>query len=139
MIPDENVPNFIVHLILLVISSAIVVLTAPLTQASFPVHLEAWIVAELVVAALETLYALWATIIDSRDSTFYERKSETFLIVDLLLIVMNVATGVTGATYWRNGDDQRHKIFDAVVILAWVALLTLCFVTFQDKAKMASS
>lgn len=80
-----------------------------------------------------------ASIIDSRDTTFYERKSETFLLFDIVYIVMNVATAVTGAVYWRNGDSERQMLFDAAVVLTWLTLVLLTLILFQDRAKMASS
>mmetsp|Transcript_12452 Transcript_12452/g.50089 ORF Transcript_12452/g.50089 Transcript_12452/m.50089 type:complete len:141 (+) Transcript_12452:106-528(+) len=138
-IPDENVPMFVAHLVLGIFATAVWVLCIPIFDASFPSHIHAWIVTELCLAALETLYAVWASIVDARDPTFYERKSETFFVVDIVFIIMNTATAVTGAAYWRNGERERQLIFDAVVILSWLTLLTVVLITGQDKVKMSSS
>mmetsp|Transcript_6113 Transcript_6113/g.19953 ORF Transcript_6113/g.19953 Transcript_6113/m.19953 type:complete len:142 (+) Transcript_6113:108-533(+) len=138
-IPSENMPNFVSHVILILLSTATWVLCASIFDASFPTHIEAWIVVELIVAALETLYGIWASVIDSRDTTFYERKSESFFLVDVGLLVVNVAMAVTGAVYWRSGDQDRHLIFDSVVVLVWLTLLVLMLITAQDRLKMNSS
>lgn len=136
---NENLPIFVCHIILAVVSTGIWILCAALIEEKFPTHLHAWIIFELSLAVAQTLYGIWASIIDSRDSTFYERKSETFFFTDMLLLVMNVATAVTGAVYWRNGDSEKHLIFDTAVVLTWITLVTLTVVLFQDRAKMSSS
>lgn len=133
------VPLFISHLALLVLSFGTVVLTAAITGADFPTYIVAWIWVELVMGVAQTLYAVWAIVVDTRDTTFYERKTETFFIVDCLLFVMNIATAVTGAVYWRNGEKDRQLIYDASVVLVWFTLVTLALLAGQDRAKMNSS
>ena len=130
---NEDLPIFVCHIILAVVSTGIWILCAALIEEKFPTHLHAWIIFELSLAVAQTLYG------DSRDSTFYERKSESFFFTDMLLLVMNVATAVTGAVYWRNGDSEKHIIFDTAVVLTWITLVTLTVVLFQDRAKMSSS
>uniref|UniRef100_A0A7S3NP54 Uncharacterized protein n=1 Tax=Aureoumbra lagunensis TaxID=44058 RepID=A0A7S3NP54_9STRA len=138
-IPVENTPNFICHILLIVLSVGAWVLCAPIFEASFPNHIAAWIVVEAILAGLQTLYGIWSAVIDSRDTTFYERKSETFFLVDIILTVSNVATAVTGAVYWRNGEKERQLLFDTVVVLSWCTLLVLIIIMVQDRLKMSSN
>ena len=135
-IPSENVPAFISHLILIALTTATWILCAPIFDSSFPAHIQAWIIVETIFAAFETLYGIWAAIIDSRDTTFYERKTETFFLVDVVLVVVNVVMAVTGAVYWRNGDRDRQLIFDSIVVLVWLTLLTVALITGQDRINM---
>ncbi|KAJ8608484.1 hypothetical protein CTAYLR_005715 [Chrysophaeum taylorii] len=138
-IPDDNKPIFTSHIVLLVLSTLTWIMCAVLLEEKFPNHIHAWIVFQLCLGCAETAYALWAAIWDTRDTTFFERKSETFLLVDLIFIVMNVATSVTGAVYWRNGDAERQMTFDTAVIFAWLTLVVLILIFFQDRVKMQSA
>ena len=104
----------------------------------WPTHIHAWVVFELGLAVLESAFGIWGAIIDARDSTFYERRTETFLLLDIVLLVMNLATSVTGAVYWRHGSDESKILFDCVVILSWIALGVLAVTTAQDKVKSGS-
>ena len=104
----------------------------------WPTHIHAWVVFELGLAVLESAFGIWGAIIDARDSTFYERRTETFLLLDIVLLVMNLATSVTGAVYWRHGSDESKILFDCVVILSWIALGVLAVTTAQDKVKAGS-
>ena len=115
-IPNENVPIFVSHLILIVLSSAAWILCAPIINDGWPTHIHAWIIFELSLAVVESAFGIWAAIIDARDTTFYERKSETFLLIDIVLFVMNVAVSVTGAVYWRHGSEEDHILFDLSLI-----------------------
>ncbi|KAJ1453671.1 hypothetical protein M885DRAFT_523933 [Pelagophyceae sp. CCMP2097] len=137
-IPDANIPMFILHLILAVLATAIWVLCSPIVDGGFPTHIQAWIVFELALSLAQTIYGALAAAIDARDTSFYERRAETFLIVDVVLMMMNVGTAVTGAIYWRNGSEDRQLIFDVVVILSWATLVTLAFIGFQDRAQTVS-
>lgn len=137
-IPNENVPLFVSHLILIVLSTAAWVLCAPIIHDGWPTHIHAWIVFELSLAVVTTAFGILAAIIDSRDATFYERKPETFLVVDVALFVMNVAVSVTGAVYWRHGTEQSHVLFNCVVVLSWLTLLFLGVAGAQDYVKTGS-
>ena len=137
-IPNENVPIFVSHLILIVLSAAAWVLCIPILHDDWPTHIHAWVVFELGLAVLESAFGIWGAIIDARDSTFYERRTETFLLLDIVLLVMNLATSVTGAVYWRHGSDESKILFDCVVILSWIALGVLAVTTAQDKVKSGS-
>ena len=131
-------PLFVSHLILIVLSSAAWVLCAPIIHDGWPTHIHAWIVFELSLAVVQTAFGILAAIVDSRDATFYERKAETFLLVDVALFVMNVAVSVTGAVYWRRGTEESHILFDCVVILSWLTLAVLGLAGAQDYAKTGS-
>ena len=137
-IPNDNVPLFVSHLILIVLSSAAWVLCAPIIHDGWPTHIHAWIVFELSLAVVQTAFGILGAVVDSRDATFYERKPETFLLVDVVLFVMNVAVSVTGAVYWRRGSEESHVLFDCVVVLSWLTLVVLGLAGAQDYAKTGS-
>ena len=137
-IPNDNVPLFVSHLILIVLSSAAWVLCAPIIHDGWPTHIHAWIVFELSLAVVQTAFGILGAVVDSRDATFYERKPETFLLVDVVLFVMNVAVSVTGAVYWRRGSEESHVLFDCVVVLSWLTLAVLGLAGAQDYAKTGS-
>ena len=121
-IPNDNVPLFVSHLILVTLATASWILCAAVLKDDWPTHVESWLVFNLALAAAETLYGAWACVVDARDTTFFERSTRSFLIADGVFATMQLAVAVTGAAYWRGGGSSSDEVFDCAVVLAWFAL-----------------
>jgi len=132
------VPLFVSHLILILLSATAWILCASLLDADFPTHISAWVYFELGLSVAESAFGVWAAIIDSRDTTFYERSAHSFLVVDGVLLVVQSAVSVTGAVYWRQGSAEKKVVFDCVVILSWLIFVTLGMMSAQDKVKLGN-
>ena len=96
-IPNDNVPLFVSHLILVTLSTASWILCAAVLKEDWPTHVESWLVFDLALAAAETLYGAWACVVDARDTTFFERATRSFLVADGVFATMQLAVAVTGA------------------------------------------
>ena len=96
-IPNDNVPLFVSHLILVTLATASWILCAAVLKDDWPTHVESWLVFDLALAAAETLYGAWACVVDARDTTFFERATRSFLVADGVFATMQLAVAVTGA------------------------------------------
>ena len=134
-IPNDNVPLFVSHLILVTLSTASWILCAAVLTDDWPPHVESWLVFDLALAAAETLYGAWACVVDARDTTFFERATRSFLVADGVFATMQLAVAVTGAAYWRGGGARADEGFDCAVVLAWCALAARAVMAWQDKVK----
>ena len=134
-IPNDNVPLFVSHLILVTLATASWILCAAVLKDDWPTHVESWLVFNLALATAETLYGAWACVVDARDTTFFERSTRSFLIADGVFATMQLAVAVTGAAYWRGGGSSSDEVFDCAVVLAWFALAALAVMAWQDKVK----
>mmetsp|Transcript_19937 Transcript_19937/g.61440 ORF Transcript_19937/g.61440 Transcript_19937/m.61440 type:complete len:148 (+) Transcript_19937:464-907(+) len=135
-IPNDNVPLFVTHLILTLLATTGWILCAAIIHEDWATHLQAWVVFVLGLTVAQTLYGIWASIVDARDPTFYERSTSAFLVADGVFIALNVATAVTGAVYWRQGGDAAEEIFDSIVVVSWLVLGVLGVIAAQDKVKL---
>ena len=109
-IPNDNVPLFVSHLILVTLATASWILCAAVLKDDWPTHVESWLVFNLALAAAETLYGAWACVVDARDTTFFERSTRSFLIADGVFATMQLAVAVTGAAYWRGGGSSAGYV-----------------------------
>ncbi|CAH0365210.1 unnamed protein product [Pelagomonas calceolata] len=137
-IPNDNVPLFVSHLILVTLSTASWILCAAVLKDDWPTHVESWLVFDLALAAAETLYGAWACVVDARDTTFFERATRSFLVADGVFATMQLAVAFyfhAGAAYWRGGGSSADEVFDCAVVLAWFALAALAVMAWQDKVK----
>ena len=101
-IPNDNVPLFVSHLILVTLSTASWILCAAVLKDDWPTHVESWLVFDLALAAAETLYGAWACVVDARDTTFFERATRSFLVADGVFATMQLAVAVTGGVLRGN-------------------------------------
>ena len=107
---------------------------------------------------IEFIYAAVAIGFDTRDPIFFERKHGTFIAIDLVLLVFNIGTAVTGAmsespassfllrfqalspclvrSYWHEPPSgDKEYLFDTVVICGWATFLAVTIILVQDKVK----
>ena len=112
-IPNDNVPLFVSHLILVTLATASWILCAAVLKDDWPTHVESWLVFDLALAAAETLYGAWACVVDARDTTFFERATRSFLVADGVFATMQLAVAVTGSgAAWKSSGElgsPRHR------------------------------
>lgn len=69
-IPNDNVPLFVTHLILTLLATTGWILCAAIIHEDWATHLQAWVVFVLGLTVAQTLYGIWASIVDARGGVF---------------------------------------------------------------------